>query len=58
VFHQFFDTSIDPDNGVLLSEDFHFCKLARDNGYEVWAAPWVTLTHAGSYLFTGRLDAR
>jgi hypothetical protein len=58
VFHQFFDTSIDPDSGVLLSEDFHFCKLARDNGYEVWAAPWVTLTHAGSYLFTGRLDAR
>jgi hypothetical protein len=57
VFRQFFDTSIDPDSGVLLSEDFHFCMLARDNGWGVWAAPWVTLTHAGSYLFTGRLKA-
>lgn len=58
VFNQFFDTSIDPGSGVLLSEDFHFCKLARDHGYKVWAAPWVTLTHAGSYLFTGRLKVQ
>ena len=54
VFHQFFGTSIDPDSGVGLSEDFHFCRLARDNGYQVWVAPWVSLTHTGSYMFTGR----
>jgi hypothetical protein len=54
VLHQFFATSIDPDSGVGLSEDFHFCRLARDNGYQVWVAPCVALTHTGSYMFTGR----
>lgn len=51
---QYFDTSIDPDSGNwLLSEDYHFCKLARDNGYQVWAAPRVELTHTGSYQWRG-----
>ena len=54
VLHQFFGTSIDPETGVGLSEDFHFCRLARDNGYQVWVAPDVALTHTGSYMFTGR----
>ena len=54
VLHQFFGTSIDPETGVGLSEDFHFCRLARDNGYQVWVAPDVALTHTGSYIFTGR----
>jgi hypothetical protein len=55
---QFFDTSIDPADDSLLSEDYHFCKLARDNGYKVWAAPWVVLSHIGTYMFTGGLHAR
>jgi hypothetical protein len=46
---QYFDTSIDPDDNFLLSEDYHFCKLVRDNGFKVWIAPWVELSH-----FTGR----
>ena len=54
VLHQLFATSIDPDSGVGLSEDFHFCRLARDNGYQVWVATCVALTHTGSYMFTGR----
>jgi hypothetical protein len=49
---QYFDTSIDSGNW-LLSEDYHFCKLARDNSYKVWAAPWVELTHTGSYQWRG-----
>jgi hypothetical protein len=53
VFRQFFGTSIDPDSGVGLSEDFAFCKLARDNGYGVWVAPWIKLTHTGTYQFSG-----
>lgn len=56
-YSQFFDTSIDSETGVLLSEDFHFCRLAREAGFLVYAAPWVVLTHAGSYLFTGRVKA-
>lgn len=51
---QYFDTSIDPDKSILLSEDFHFCKLVRDNGFKVWVAPWVKLSHSGTYTFTGR----
>ena len=52
---QYFDTSIDPaSHNILLSEDYHFCKLARSNGYTVWAAPWAELTHTGTYQFTSR----
>lgn len=52
---EYFATSIDPENNVLLSEDYHFCHVARRHGYKVWAAPWVQLAHLGSYLFEGGL---
>jgi hypothetical protein len=52
---EFFATSIEPLNGVLLSEDYHFCKLARDNGIKVYAAPWAQLSHVGTYIFEGQL---
>ena len=53
---EFFATSIDPDSGNrLLSEDYHFCKIARKNGATIWAAPWVELTHCGTYNFSGQL---
>ncbi|MDB5176579.1 MAG: hypothetical protein JWN75_247 [Candidatus Saccharibacteria bacterium] len=54
VSKMYFDTSIDPDTKNLLSEDYHFCSLARNNGYKVWAAPWAVLSHAGTYVFKGR----
>lgn len=58
VVKQYFDTSIDPDHGdALLSEDYHFCKLARANGFRVWVAPWVELSHTGTYPFTAHLMA-
>ena len=53
---EFFATSIDEESGNrLLSEDYHFCKLARKNGIKIWAAPWVQLTHCGTYNFHGNL---
>lgn len=52
---EYFATSIDPENNVLLSEDYHFCRVARQHGLKVWAAPWVRLAHLGSYLFEGGL---
>jgi hypothetical protein len=55
IIHEFFDTSIDEDTNRLLSEDYHFCKLARKNGFKVFAAPWATLTHSGTYNFNGQL---
>lgn len=51
---EFFSTSIDPISGVLLSEDYHFCRIWREAGGTVWAAPWVELSHVGTYIFTGR----
>ncbi|MGA9491851.1 MAG: hypothetical protein WBV80_16605, partial [Mycobacterium sp.] len=48
----FYSVSIDPDAGnSLLSEDYHFCKLARDGGVKIYAAPWVRLNHTGTYIF-------
>jgi hypothetical protein len=54
---EFFATSIDPEaNNRLLSEDYHFCKLARKNGFKIHAAPWVQLSHTGTYVFSGALQ--
>ena len=52
---EYFACSIEPGTERLLSEDYHFCKVARDNGYKIYAAPWVTLGHFGTYLFEGTL---
>jgi hypothetical protein len=52
---EFFTTSIEPESNRLLSEDYHFCRLARLNGMKVWAAPWVRLGHIGTHMFSGQL---
>lgn len=49
---EYFFTKIE--DGILLSEDYAFCHLWRDNGGDVWAAPWVTITHSGDYVFSGQ----
>jgi hypothetical protein len=57
IIKEYFATSIDPESGNrLLSEDYHFCKLARKHGFKVHAAPWVQLTHTGTYIFSGALQ--
>lgn len=54
---EYFATSIDPEaNNRLLSEDYHFCKLARKNGFKIYAAPWAQLSHTGTYIFSGALQ--
>ena len=50
--HEFFATSIDA-SGALLSEDYHFCELVRHWGGEIWANPFIRLTHTGTYVFDG-----
>lgn len=55
IIHEFFATSIDEESNRLLSEDYHFCKLARKNGFKVYAAPWAQLVHCGAYNFDGIL---
>jgi hypothetical protein len=55
IIHEFFATSIDETSNRLLSEDYHFCKLARKHGFQVFAAPWASLVHSGTYNFSGTL---
>jgi hypothetical protein len=51
---EFFTTSID-EKGYLLSEDFHFCKIAKQNGYKIHAVAYPEIAHAGTYFFKGSL---
>ena len=55
IIKEFFATSIDEESNRLLSEDYHFCKIAREAGFKVYAAPWAHFTHTGTYGFTGAL---
>ncbi len=48
---EFYATSIDPKTGMFMTEDYHFCKLVRNKGFKVYAAPWVRLSHTGTYVF-------
>lgn len=47
---EFFATEID-EEGVLLSEDYYFCKKWQELGGTVYAAPWVRISHSGDYEF-------
>ena len=33
------------DGGALLSEDYAFCRRARDHGFSVWCDPTVVVSH-------------
>ena len=52
---EYFATSIEPETNRLLSEDYHFCRIARLNNIKVWGAPWARLAHVGTYTFEGQL---
>lgn len=51
--HAYFDCIIDPGSKRYLSEDYFFCRKARDAGMKVWLCPWMKLAHVGSYIFKG-----
>jgi hypothetical protein len=53
--YNFFSLSIEPGTERLLSEDYHFCREWRGIGGKVWAAPWLTPGHIGTYIFEGHL---
>ena len=53
----YFDCVICPDTKRYLSEDYMFCQWARNAGIKVLMAPWMRLTHMGSYTFGGSLEA-
>jgi hypothetical protein len=54
-FYDIFKTGVV--DGLYLSEDYYFCKLARDCGIELWADTSATLVHIGRHNYTGCLGA-
>ena len=54
-FYTFFDTAIDPDSKVYLSEDYLFCKRWRELGGDLWLDLDTNLNHTGSMDYVGSL---
>jgi len=55
--HAYFDCIIDPETKRYLSEDYFFCRKAREAGMTVWMCPWMKINHVGSYVFRGDMGA-
>jgi hypothetical protein len=53
--HALYQPMIDPDTGHLMSDDYAFCRRARDAGFRVWLAPWMRTSHTGPARFAGSL---
>lgn len=53
-----FDSSIDPETGTYLSEDFTFCRRWREIGGEVWLDTSIELAHVGRASFPGNPACR
>jgi hypothetical protein len=52
-FYLFFDTRCV--DGRYLSEDFAFCRLARDAGFDIWIYSKAGVNHIGTYAYKGNL---
>lgn len=48
-----FESEIDHDEGIYLSEDFAFCRRFRAIGGKIWLDTAGRLTHVGSHSFVG-----
>jgi hypothetical protein len=51
----YFDCVIDPETRRYLSEDYFFCKKAREIGLKIWLCPWMSIQHIGTNIFKGSL---
>ena len=55
-FYSLFDTEIDPDSRVYLSEDYLFCKRWRECGGDCWMDLSISLNHTGNMDFKGAIS--
>jgi hypothetical protein len=51
----YFDTMICPEEGRYLSEDYTFCRRAREAGIETYVARDVRVSHIGKYTYLPEL---
>lgn len=49
--YDFWQATVDSENDRLLSEDYQFCKFWRNVGGKVYLAPYVRVSHVGTYWF-------
>jgi hypothetical protein len=49
--YDFWKTVVDPVSERLLSEDYNFCKLWKDQGGKIYLAPYTKVVHVGTYWF-------
>jgi hypothetical protein len=49
--YDFWRTEVDPVSNRLLSEDYNFCKVWREQGGKIYLAPYVKVVHVGTYWF-------
>ena len=47
----FFDTKVDENSSLYLSEDYYFCNEWRKIGGSVYVAPNIKLKHIGNYTY-------
>ena len=51
-YHLFFDFAFE--DGYTIGEDLSFCKLARKNGFKLFANIDSMTAHRGEYAWTGK----
>jgi hypothetical protein len=42
---------------AFFGEDVSFCRLARSDGFKVWLAPDIDMTHTGHKVFKGNIGS-
>lgn len=55
IINEFWFTDIS-EEGVLLSEDYNFCKIASENNYEIVVTTKPEIKHYGYYGFGGKYN--
>ena len=50
-YYDWFRVGKCPDTGYYLSEDYYFCKLARECGYDVFMDESILVEHSGKMLY-------
>ena len=51
--YSLFDTSLDPEQGLYLPEDYTFCRRWRAMGGEIWVDIFSKFKHIGSFAHEG-----
>lgn len=48
-----FETRLDQETKIFLSEDYSFCRMIKKIGYKIWLLPYINLNHLGTTTFRG-----